>query len=112
MTKSKNTLAKGFISFKTVPDLETAEYITSQLRERGVVVTFIHGDVGCPFSPGTREADAWVEQFLDTHSFNILITIASQESMRSKWVLHEFWRGLSSSEIILLLWFSGSNPEP
>jgi hypothetical protein len=27
-------------------------------------------------------------------------------------VLHEFWRGLSSSEIILLLWISGPNPMP
>jgi hypothetical protein len=112
MATSKRAQAKGFISFKTVPDLEYAENIASLLRQRGVTVTFIHGDVGCPFAQGTPEADKWIRGFLDGHSFNVLISIASRESMRSKWVLHEFWRGLSSSDIIVLLWFSGSNPGP
>jgi hypothetical protein len=108
--KGQKTGTKAFISFKTVPDEARAEYMASRLKECGVPVTFIHGDVGCPYAPGSSDADAWIREFLDSHSFNILISVASQESMRSKWVLHEFWRGLSSADIILLLWCSGPDP--
>ena len=110
--KSKSTPPKGFISYKTEPDLEKAKFVATHLQERGLNVAFISGDSLCPFAQGTPEADAWITKLLDSQTSNILISIAFQESMRSKWVLHEFWQGLSSSEIILLLWISGPNPTP
>jgi hypothetical protein len=110
--KSKSTQTRGFISYKTEPDLEKAKFVAADLQERGVTVHFISGESLCPFPQGTPEAEAWITRLLDNQTSNILISIASQESMRSKWVLHEFWRGFSSSEIILLLWVSGPNPTP
>ena len=110
--KSKSTAPKSFISYKTEPDLEKAKFVAAHLKDLGINVAFISGDSLCPFAQGTSEADAWITKLLDSQTSNILISIASQESMRSKWVLHEFWRGLSSSEIILLLWISGPNPTP
>jgi len=112
LAKSKSTPPKGFISYKTEPDLEKAKFVATHLQERGLNVAFISGDSLCPFAQGTPEADAWITKLLDSQTSNILISIAFQESMRSKWVLHEFWQGLSSSEIILLLWISGPNPTP
>jgi hypothetical protein len=103
---------RAFVSFKTVPDLPHARVIADVLHLSGIETTFIQGDIGCPFPIGSEAADKWISDYISKQSFDVLVVVASQQSMRSKWVFQELYMGLTAAPVTLLLWVDGPDPTP
>ena len=102
--------ADGFVSFKTIPDEEKARSLAECLKDEGFKVTFIHGDSACPHPFGSKEANRWIQQLLSTQHYRVLLSIASEDSLRSHWVFQEFYEGTQKCPLIILLWYGRSNP--
>lgn len=102
----------GFVSFKAEPDETLAKRVSETLQSRGVEVTFVHGDTECPYPFGTPAANRWIKRKLETmvSQSRFLLSIASQESLHSKWVFHEFFTGTQKCKAVFLLWFDGPDP--
>lgn len=102
----------AFISFKTDPDEPIAQRISASLTSRDLEVTYIHGDTTCPHPFGTPEANRWIRKFLSGRVLEsrVLLSIASEASLRSSWVFQEFYEASQSAKLILMLWFGGPDP--
>jgi hypothetical protein len=102
--------ADGFVSFKTIPDEDKARSLAERLKDDGFKVTFIHGDTACSHPFGSKEANRWIKQLLSAQHYRVLLSIASEDSLRSPWVFQEFYEGTQKCPLIILLWYGGPDP--
>jgi hypothetical protein len=111
-TEEQRYTKHAFVSFKTDPDEPTAKQVAELLRSRGLEVTFIHGDTTCPHPFGTTKANRWIRHLLSSKvtESRVLLSIASDASLRSPWVFQEFYLASQVAKLILMLWFSGPDP--
>jgi hypothetical protein len=106
---------RAFLSYKSDPDVTRAGLVADEFSRHGIPTIFIRGDSACPHPFGSPEAEEWVEELLGggLTAADVVVTIVSTETFKSRWVIWEYSRSLRFSHAqsaSFILWFDG--PEP